>query len=100
MKYNVVWTEKAWDDLDQVFDFILPKSAMAAERLLYQVINRAKILEQHPQVGPIEPLLVTEAYIYRYLVVGHLKLIYRLTENAILIIRVFDTRQNPDKLQV
>lgn len=57
-----------------------------------------KQLLKNPNSGPIEPNLTTLNKNHRYLLSGHYKLIYRIVDNEIIINDVFDTRQNPTKM--
>ena len=100
MSHKIIWTEKAWEDLESVVEFISTKSPSAADMLIESVLTKSRVLEQYPEIGPVEPLLLTEPHIYHYLVVGHFKLIYPFDQFCIWILRVFDTRQNPEKLKV
>jgi len=56
-------------------------------------------LETNPQIGPKEPLLGDYEFEYRFLVKKNYKIIYRLDNNIVRVISVFDTRQNPSKIR-
>ena len=56
------------------------------------------VLRENPELGPVHPDLVPGGR-YRYLVVSHYMLIYRLADgDVVLVLRVWDTRQDPDRL--
>ena len=75
MSHKIIWTDKAWEDLESAVEFISTKSPSAADKLIESVLTNSRVLEQYPEIGPIEPLLLAELHIYHYLVVGHFKLI-------------------------
>ena len=52
----------------------------------------------HPKSGQLEDSLKKLDEGYRYLVVGNYKLIYKEVKEGVLITDVFDTRQNPVKM--
>lgn len=55
-----------------------------------------RLLADSPHLGPIEPLLADLPYTYRSLVVGRLnKIVYRITDNYIEIVDLWDTRREP-----
>lgn len=100
MKAKVVWSDKALYDLEDAFDFLSLKSVGAAERMVDRIIKKIELLEELPYLGAIETRLLTKSKIYRYLVVGHHKVIYREDAGIIWILRIFDTGQNPDRLNL
>ena len=65
------------------------------------IINEPKKLIKTPYIGQEEELLKPRKIEYRYLVFKNYKLIYSAdTENGFIkIADIFDTRQNPTKLQ-
>ena len=71
---------------------------LVADNFAAEVINTIRPLKDHPQMGPVEPLLEHKKFEYRFLLVKRYKILYRLTREKIYIIRLFHTSQNPDKL--
>ncbi|MBI5215802.1 MAG: type II toxin-antitoxin system RelE/ParE family toxin [Ignavibacteriae bacterium] len=57
-------------------------------------------LSDFPLMGQEEPLLRQRKGNYRYLVEGNYKIIYRVVRQTVIIVTVFDTRRNPESLQV
>jgi len=56
-------------------------------------------LQESPQIGRKEELLVDRKFEYRFLVVENYKIIYWIEDNYIKIATVFDCRQNPEKIK-
>jgi toxin ParE1/3/4 len=97
---RIFWTEKALLDLDEISHFYQQfANSDVAQKILNQLIDKADILTSYPGIGTIETFENTHEFAYRFIVEGHHKLIYRLSENEqlIYIVRVFDTRRNPKK---
>jgi len=67
---KVVWTDGALRDLDEIADYIGKR-------------NRAESLESFPELGRFEPEL--PGRVHRRLVVGPVKVIYRLERGSALI---------------
>ena len=80
---KVVWTEGALRDLDEIADYIGKRNAEAANRLVKQVFDRVDLLESFPELGRFEPELAGR--VHRRLVVGPVKVVYRLERGAALI---------------
>ena len=58
-----------------------------------------KQLIQNPVSGQTELNLEKLNQKYRYLVVGNYKVIYNFLQDEIRIVDIFDTRQNPIKIE-
>lgn len=67
-------------------------------RIRKQLLDAAKQLKQHPESGQVENHLPLQDFKYRSLVCGNYKIIYRADNEEIVINDVFDTRQNPTKM--
>jgi len=57
------------------------------------------LLLKHPKLGQIEACLKNLNEEHRYIVKGNYKIIYKEIKQGILIVDIFDTRQNPTKLE-
>jgi plasmid stabilization system protein ParE len=54
---RVKWSERSLDDLGRLYDFLAPKSHIAAKRAIKAIRHGVKVLGKHPQMGrPIEGL--------------------------------------------
>lgn len=69
-----------------------------AYKIRKQIFASTKQLIKNPESGQIEFYLEKLNQNHRYLVSGNYKIIYRISENLIVINDVFDCRQNPDKM--
>jgi plasmid stabilization system protein ParE len=97
---KIVWTEFAINQLKVVFDYYVENAnSKIAHKIRRQILGATKQLISHPESGQFEPHLLQLSKQYRYLVVGHWKVIYRIDENQIVINDIFDARQNPRRLK-
>ncbi|MEQ6120962.1 type II toxin-antitoxin system RelE/ParE family toxin [Reichenbachiella sp. MALMAid0571] len=102
MKLKVIWSEFAETQLDEIYEYYKKKASLrVAKKIMKGIVNAPNILIKTPQIGQEEELLKQRETEYRYLVFKNYKLIYSVdTANGLIkIADVFDTRQNPPKLQ-
>ncbi len=102
MELEVYWTQFAQDKLDDIYDYYEIKASRSiAKRLVTGIIDQTIELRGNPNIGQKEELLLTRPEGFRYLVFKNYKIIYWVdkTQNRIDIINVFDTRQNPLKIE-
>ena len=102
MALNIIWSEFAETQLDEIYDYYEKKaSTEVAKKLVKGIINEPKKLIKSPLIGQKEELLKQRETEYRYLIFKNYKLIYSVdNQNGyIKIADIFDTRQNPLKLK-
>jgi len=102
MALNIIWSEFAETQLDEIYDYYEKKAGTkVAKKLVRGIINEPKELIKLPLIGQKEELLKQRETEYRYLIFKNYKLIYSVdNQNGyIKIADVFDTRQNPIKLK-
>lgn len=93
----MLWTEPAINDLKLIFNFYFSKNTKAARKIVNEIKDSPKNLlikgfEEIGQKDDINPK-------YRRIIVRHYKVLYRIEREKIIIARIFDTRQNPEKLK-
>lgn len=102
MTFEIIWSEFAENQLDEIYDYYQKKaSPRIAKKLIKEIINEPNKLINSPLIGQEEEFLKQRKIQYRYLVFKNYKLIYSVDiENGyIKITDVFDTRQNPQKIK-
>lgn len=99
-KISITWTNPSLADLQAVFDFYAPHSTTLADRIVSRIVDRVDLLKHgFLEIVQIEPLLVNHPGKPRYLLEGYHKIIYRIIDPAhVLILPVFDVRQDPNRL--
>jgi len=106
-KAQVIWSDTALQDMETIYDFLAQNSQPAAQRIIETILGRAKQVESFPESGvkqeTIEPAIKEPAIKeYRYLIEGNYKIIYsyQTETQTVHIATIFDTRYNPEKMQV
>ncbi len=72
---QVIWTEPALSDLNEIADYIALDKFSAAQRLIQQIFSSVERLEQFPESGRIPTEL--EHSRYREIIVGPCRIFYR-----------------------
>lgn len=102
MGLTIFWTDFAQIELNKIYTYYREKAGIRiAKKLVTGIYNQTVKLIEQPEIGQSEPLLKTRKEDFRYLVYKNYKVIYWINtkENRIEIIDVFDTRQNPIKIE-
>lgn len=96
---EIIWSDFAIENLKDIFDYYcLNANKKIAQKIRNQILDAAQQLKENPESGQREFYLEGLEQVYRYLVVSHFKIIYRFTDKQIFINDVFDTRQDPSKM--
>ncbi len=96
---EIAWSEFSQSALKDIFNYYNKyASKKIAVKIKNQILNSTKHLINNPEIGQTEILLEELNENHRYIVTGNYKVIYKITDNHILITDVFDTRQNPVKM--
>lgn len=97
---SITWTNPSLEDLQNIYDFYAIHSTTLADRIVGRIIDRVDLLKQgFLEIGQIEPLLEGHPGKPRYLLEGNHKIIYRIVDpQYVLILTVFDVRQDPGRL--
>ncbi len=83
--------------LGQILDY---NGKRKGKRIVKDILDRADELEKYPELGPTESNLESLDEGHRSLLVGTLyKIIYLIAKPFILIIDIFDVRQDPDNMK-
>lgn len=96
---KIIWTDFATQNLKVIFKYYAEKASIkVAHKIRKGILNSTHQLIKHPNSGQIEINLIELKLEHRYLISSNYKIIYRIEEEFIIIIDVFDTRQNPNKM--
>lgn len=71
-----------------------------AKKIRNDIFKATIQLEKYPQIGQAELNLISQNEGHWYLVEGNYKIIYKQVKEGILITDIFDTRQDPQKINV
>jgi len=76
---QVIWTDAALQDLNDIGDFIAKDSVRYSEITVINLFEAVDILENHPRSGVITPEFNTETI--RHLVRGDYKIVYKIIDD-------------------
>ncbi len=83
---QVVWTEPALLDLDEIAEYIALDNESAAKQLVQRVFSSVDRLEHFPESGRKPPEI--ESSCYRELIIGPCRVFYRQDHNNVYILCV------------
>jgi plasmid stabilization system protein ParE len=101
MEIKILWTDFAKSAVRSIYDYYLEHvSRSLSRKLVIGIVTETKQLQYQPTMGTLEPLLEKDSRNFRYILYKSYKIIYWFNEdrNAIEIVDVFDSRQNPIKI--
>ena len=94
-RYNVLWSNVAERDLAAIIAFIGEESMPQAIKVFSKIRVRAAALYSFPERGRVVPELRDQGvFTYRELVTPPWRIIYRISEKAVYVLSVLDSRQN------
>jgi toxin ParE1/3/4 len=95
---EILWADRADDDLEAIVTFMRRYSEDRAHQFVREVFERVEMLEDFPEMGRVSELRLEHEY--RELVVGTVKVFYRLEGHQVLIVRVWDVRRDPSTFSI
>lgn len=89
---QIIWTEPALDNLNDIADYIAVSNIFAAKQLVKNVFNKLQRLEQLPESGRIPEEI--DKLAYREIVVNPCRIFYKVERGNVYILHVL--RQERD----
>ena len=83
---QVIWTDPALEDLNEVAEYIALDKLNAAKRLVREVFKKVKRLENFPKSGRKPPEL--DKTRYREIIIPPCRVFYRIEEEKVFILYV------------
>jgi addiction module RelE/StbE family toxin len=98
-KFQVLWTEAAAQDLEEIVTYIALDSPAQARRILHKLQQRATDLSTLPERGRIVPELAAVGLkTWRELIMRPWRILYRIAGDRVLVEVVFDSRRDAEAL--
>ena len=95
MIFQVSFSLEAETDFELILNYIAVEFGdQSVGNLKNLVLDFATLLEQFPEIGSIE---IRNKNIRGFVVHRRLKVFYRIKQDKVIILRLFDTRQHPGK---
>ena len=97
--YKVLWAETAEEDLKSIVEYIYVDSPSAARDSLRKIKTKASNLCSFPQRGRVVPELKDHGILqYREFIIPPWRVIYRISEEQVYVLSVFDSRRNVEDI--
>jgi len=97
VKRKIIWSPRAKLDLVNILEFYITRNGTKTYSLKLNAAIRSSIrlLEKHPEIG-----VKVDIKNVRNLIQGDFSIFYEIKSDTIEIITVWDSRQDPDKLEI
>lgn len=93
--FQVIWAGSAVQDLENIIAYIAENSPSNTMKILSKIKKSVSDLYHSPHRGRFVPELQSQGILlYRELVIAPWRIMYRVSENTVLVLSVFDSRQN------
>ncbi len=97
---KIIWSRRAFAQFERIIKYIRTEHGLTYARIVHsKILQSISFLQDHPELGPKEPLLAHKKSEYRFIVIWSFKIIYKVENAKVVISRVFHTSQNPRKLK-
>ena len=97
-KRSIRWSRLADLDLHSAHAYLEERSPSAARRLAEDILQALEHIQDHPEAGAVATDLLPRGR-YRHWICGRYRIIFRIEEDRIWILRIWDSRRDPDALK-
>ncbi|MFN8698407.1 MAG: type II toxin-antitoxin system RelE/ParE family toxin [Flavobacteriales bacterium] len=98
MPKAIIWSRFANQDLEQILDYLRAHwDDHVADNFMEVTFEMVEYIGSNPKLFPV---IFRKLKVRKCVLTKHNTLFYRETAEAIEILRIFDTRQNPSKLKL
>jgi len=96
-KREVVWSRNSEIQLQEILEFFTRRnqSSVYSQKLFKLFKSELNIVAKQPEIG-----IKTRLNGIRGIIVGDYILFYEIFDNKLLVLKIWDCRQNPDKLDI
>jgi toxin ParE1/3/4 len=94
---KVLWSKKASNELEAIYNYIKKGSPQNAILVFNGIYDLANSLPNFPYKFPVEPIINIEKV--RFAAIWSFKIIYSVEKESVVVLRIFNTKQNPIKLK-
>lgn len=97
--YKVIISDLAKADLHNIIFYInRVESYVRAKFVEREILATMKYLYLFPHSFPKDPYITSPKLMIRFVTKWHYKILFTIIEDKVLVIRIFHTAQNPEKL--
>lgn len=94
----VKWSHDAIEQLNAIHEFIKIRSPQNAKHVVQTLFQLGDSLGYFPEKYPIEPYLAHLNQNFRSVPKWSYKIIFEVTSDSIIIVKIFDTYKDPNKI--
>ena len=97
MEKEIVWTETAQEQLQEIYFYILEESKnfSIADKVIDTIVDSVTILNSSWEIYEIDVMRLPNSSNYRAFEIYSYRISYKVTETSIFIIRIRHTSRNP-----
>ena len=97
MEKEIVWTETAQEQLQDIYFYILEESTSfsIADKVIDAIVESVTILSTKWEIYEIDEMRSPNSPAYRACEIYSYRISYKVTDNSIFIIRIRHTSRNP-----
>lgn len=96
---RIVYTREALFNFREILGFLKPKvSRNKLKEIRNKILDKVDQLKENPKMGQKEEYLLHLDQGHRRIAHSHFKIIYLIKEDTIIITDIFDSRQDPQKM--
>jgi len=100
-KYDVIISEIAEKDIDEIITYYLSMNKEFAEKLYFKIKARILDLATFPDKGRMPPELEKNGiHEFRELIEGNYRIVYSIHGKAIHVLAIVDSRRNLDEILI
>ena len=92
---QIIWTEPALNDLDDISQYIALSNLAAAKSLVKRIFDKVERLTDHPESGRIPPEI--DYLNYREVIVNPCRIFYKIKDGEVYILFVMRQEQDLNK---
>ena len=98
-KYILIWSDTAENDLTSIIEYIAEENVDRAFNILSSIRKKVDNLYKFPSRGRIVPeLMIHNINLFREIIIYPWRTIYRIEENMVYVLSIFDGRRNVEDL--
>ena len=94
-KKNVVWDSEALSELKTAYEYLKERSPSSAKKVRKAILEKTKALANHPEMYEPDRFKNNNDGNYRAFELYNYRIVYRITETEIRILRVRHTSREP-----
>lgn len=95
----IKWSNQAKNDLKLVFEYYKSNANLKiAQNIILNIYDNTEKLKYYPNLGKSDFKTIYNGFEVKYIIINNYKIFYSNSPKGIIILLIFDTRQNPEIL--